>query len=119
MSKPIQWTRGLFRFWLVASIAWVVVTGAIAYQAVAEWVTHPYWNGDAEQVWGVAVSDECSSDKQINCWVTPGPANVVYIKTTAALAQEWPLILVPPFAALMLGVICRWIVRGFKPPGPA
>jgi hypothetical protein len=88
----MNWSRGLFRGWVVVSVLWLATVGAAF---AAAWIEAASWDAVAPRV--VAETAAERRDRLMG-W--------------AALA------LAPPAALLALGLVGAWVARGFRGGAP-
>ena len=90
----MDWARGIFRIWLVASVCWMA--GA----------TYVLWD------------DVSAKIVRLDQSAPPPPGKVGTIVVEAHWEKRLPAIahvIIPPFLVLALGFAVGWAVRGFRP----
>ena len=107
MGKRIAWRRGMFRLWIVFSLAWCTLTFGIGWSSL--WVDTP---SPAEL--------RCSNLTRVDCSLEILSAARPDLKPGAAAfsrAAAYRLGLVvtlPPAATLITGALIFWIIAGFS-----
>ena len=105
----MNWERGLFRLWLVVSIAWA--TGIVIYALIAFIAYHQLPTVD--QFWTLVTAPACNSGQEHPAWCSYQSPPVI-----GPLFGEWWVMLVlallPPPLLLGFGLGVRWSVQGFR-----
>lgn len=131
----MNWTRGLIRLWLLASLAFTVVTGAMEWRRAAEDCSstrayaldiHPECSEYTRIMEG---DDACRQHKQLYSDLTPG-AKAAIISGQKVIAEDvcrtnvWvaaenvaeqvALFIGASVALVIVGAALAWVVRGFQ-----
>jgi hypothetical protein len=95
----MNWRRGLFRLWLVASLCWIAGVG------VYVWKQEP---GLSSLQFGYEIAS--SPEKQNESEIVGG--------LNAKLAKRYAAyVLLPPLVTLALGLVGAWVVSSFEAKG--
>jgi hypothetical protein len=130
---PMQWKRGLARFWIVASVFWITGAGFFSLQHFAE-VGGPHPIADGIEY----LRSDGLGSAPLECG--PVPAEEETLKGTLKTKLEWlrceaarqakahraeawdrlksiiALSVLPPIGTLFFGLALVWVWRGFRPP---
>lgn len=105
----MNWSRGLFRAWTVASILWVLAMGVLAVVAANQKMIRHHDPTEAEvsvcQLRGPANVFDCFD--QIRTVEAPGFSSGI-VSGAIVMAIAVPLLV------LGAGFVGRWIIRGFR-----
>lgn len=114
----MAWGRGLLRLWIACSTLWVL-TLTIASQPWAHITTlndQPSWYEDAP----ILVPAPADRTEQGEPWLKYQQDRAVErARARIALVQYGQWVAAPPSAALVLGLLFLWVLRGFRPKGTA
>lgn len=90
----MNWWRGLFRLWLTASLLWMALWIALNWSALATDFSCRFGAGGP--------------------WCDYYPPKDFYLDGGLQDPSFWEALLIPPTAALMLGLVVGWILKGFR-----
>lgn len=107
----MNWTRGLVRLWLVASILWAALVGWIAYESA---VVPRLAAANQESCFQSRKADSTLGNP-FDCFDSGGMsfADLVPRSTDIVTYSAW--VLIPPLALLFLGFMIKWVLAGFRP----
>lgn len=104
----MDWSRGLFRLWVAASAAWVLVicvTSGPSYVAELRAVSSPTASQTTERFILPSDRDELQTDEEV------GLSQPTTIGVVANAAKVFAL---PPLILLAVGMTLRWVAVGFR-----
>jgi hypothetical protein len=110
--------RGLFRFWVVASILWIALVAGMTWQAwpVDDWtIPKPPFDPDAY----LAGKPQFDPSKPFSDGKQTYANSKAYVEAEQrdALMKGAAISVAPPVAILILGMSLIWVVRGFRSEG--
>jgi hypothetical protein len=123
----MNWRKGLWRAWAAVSGLWLALILVVQLTSPRMENVYPAANGGVttkpwEMAWDKPAQDRCSKAREktpslgnvFSCFEPNQPDGpmVTDWATTAEVAAEAGLI--PPALLLLLGLICVWVLRGFK-----
>ena len=111
----MNWSLGFFRLWIAIACLWVGTASVIAYQEWQEELSREEAQIKMAATAPAPNKSAAVSDAGVDGWITP-PAN-------HPVAGQWQRVLIrnyidfglfPPFILLGVGMVIRWIARGFR-----
>jgi hypothetical protein len=115
-KRPMSGWR---RLWIVLSILFGVPTFLLAYDSSSSAYADIAWNGDNNAFWSAAYADPALRDCD---WNTAKAANAGGAYAMVSCNTKYPLFpallwaLAPALLMAVVGLVVRWIYRGFRPP---
>ncbi len=100
-TAPINWQRGLFRVWIVASLLWMAG------------IVLPNIIGSPPTIRETGSTPAFDPSKPYDIIGADGTA--IHVVPTNSLVNTAALAIVPPICLLGLGLILWWVTKGFKP----
>lgn len=100
--------RGFFRLWIVIAVAWVAVVVAVFFPTFSKWGVPPECSF-------MMTAKQCS-DELVKVGKNHFDAFDYGFYRGFDSQIVWLLIaiVVPPAALFMLGLVMRWVVKGFR-----
>jgi hypothetical protein len=89
----MNWSRGLFRLWLAASLLWMALWIALDWRALA--------------------TDFSCRFGSNGPWCEY-PSKDFYLEGGLQDPSVWEALLIPPIATLLLGLVMGWVIKGFR-----
>ena len=110
--------RGLFRLWIVFSVPWVVVGGALIWKDLSNQSAgnpeNPYYDIQREG----EVADKCKSDPPTTACIRARLELLGHPAKMHSADKDLSIrilgIFGPPVALLVLGLTGFWVIRGFR-----
>ena len=112
----MNWCKGIRRFWIAASLLWVIglIATDYALHPIGERITGGISAGTKDVVAGGADSlVSCSSTITTNCRYRPTAFELLYDLVGWKIKTLWLYAVIPPMALLGLIGISTWVYRGF------
>ena len=111
-TETLNWTRGLFRLWVLLSVLWIVGVTALAWSD--PWRVTAYGRAPtAEEVKGCNEKTPGPWCKDWFVWEPTVQERAFHLRWYGAAAFG------VPFVVLLLGVSGRWVLAGFKSQRPS
>ena len=101
----MNWKRGLFRFWIVGSTIWILVTAALIVDEAISETGRMRTEAEIASCKAVLKPDE----NPFSCFSPIVTRNF----DTSKLVDGLPLVFAPPVVVLALGMALGWAVAGF------
>ena len=105
----LNYKKGLYRIWIVASFVWIVFYGILLSDNIQE---EYFWMNNKDKI---VSSPECSEDLAKEtlqlCLLESKKQSVEKYRNN--LIKDVSIIFLPPIMVLLLAFVVRWIASGF------